>query len=179
MNALPQNISTSDFGPWTISPRVAHFLMHVLTPCMRTLEMGSGLSTHVFESAGCTHTALEHDRSHAPPCESVRICRLTGVPPWYQWRPTGAYDLVLVDGPPGNCGRSGVLRCARELHHRGTLWLVDDVNRLAEKHLADCLAERLGLTGRLAIDDADRRTAILWDARSAWDGVKLGRLCAG
>ena len=168
MNALPRNISTSDFNAWTVSRVLAGLLVRVLTPCMRTLETGSGLSTHIFEAAGCAHVALEHDRRHAPPCESVVLCDLVGVPPWYDWRPTGAYDLVLVDGPPGNYGRRGILRHAAVLHHRGTLWLVDDVQRQAENRLAAELADRLNLGCRLDLEEDRRRTAVLWDDRAAW-----------
>lgn len=133
---------------WELPPAAWEALAPLLRPNLRTLETGSGRSTHLFEAAGCRHVALEHDPRHAPPCASVVIAPLVGEPPWYDWRPEHAFDLVLVDGPPGRVGRAGILRVLPQIAAAHTVFVLDDTHRAAEDHLADTIRARLGLERR-------------------------------
>jgi len=134
------------YTDWTVGPTLASRLRRLLRPGMRTLECGSGLSTRLFVAAGCDHLALEHDQRFAAPLPQVHLCRLTGTPPWYDWRQAHAYDLVLLDGPPTDCGgRQGILPHVRQLAHRGTIFVCDDTDRPDDAVLADAIARQLGL----------------------------------
>jgi hypothetical protein len=113
---------------------------------MRTLECGSGLSTQFFVAADCDHLALEHDERFAAPLPQVHLCRLVGKPPWYDWQPQAPFDLVLIDGPPADCGgRLGILPHIRELAHARTIFVCDDTERPDDGRLADTIARQLGL----------------------------------
>ena len=123
---------------WTIPPELWERIRPMLRPGMVTLETGSGLSTLLLEGAGCRHTALEHDRRFAAATDSVVLAPLAGDPPWYDWEPTHAYDLILIDGPPQDAGgRAGILRVIDRLVHGRTIIVLDDTNRARESRLAD------------------------------------------
>ena len=136
------------FDDWTITRHLAAELRGLLRPGMVTLECGSGLSTRIFLAAGCRHTALEHDRRFMP--EGVAgwpaiLAPLVGDPPWYDWRPAGRYDLILIDGPPQDAGgRAGILRVLGDMLTGETVIVVDDTRRPAERKLADEIARRWG-----------------------------------
>lgn len=163
---------------WTLGPTLAEALRRLLRPNMRTLECGSGLSTQFFVAAGCDHVALEHDDRFAAPLAPVHLCRLTGNPPWYDWKPQGPFDLVLIDGPPADCGgRTGILPFVRELSHSRTIFVCDDTERPDDAQLADAIARQLGLTQILIAPtqptDLARQGRILVPSDMVW-----GRLCS-
>lgn len=120
-------------------------LSKLLLPGMRTLECGSGLTTYLFLAFGCKHTALEHLPQYAPDLPGiVQICSIRGKPPWYAWKPPRTpFDLILIDGPPGKIGRSGILSRLPNLTHPGTVVLVDDTDRENDAALANQIAEKL------------------------------------
>ena len=134
---------------WELPAPCLEELRRRLKPGLRTLEAGSGASTRVFEEAGCRHVALEHRREHAPACASVLVVPLVGDPPWYDWTPEGPFDLILVDGPPFWVGRSGILRVLPRCMRKGTVVIVDDVNRSADLRLAERIASEYGLSMEL------------------------------
>lgn len=136
---------------WAITPQLSAALQTLLRPGMRTLECGSGLSTRIFERAGCRHTALEHDPRFADAArrqygvESVVEAPLLGDPPWYDWQPTDLYDLILVDGPTADGGgRRGILRVLADCLKPETVIVLDDTNRPADRRLAVEIAARWG-----------------------------------
>lgn len=136
-------MTTGPFDDWTIPRELWDELRPMLRPGMLTLECGSGLSTLLFDAAGCRHTALEHDRAHAAPSDSVVLVPLVGRPPWYDWEPTHPYDLVLVDGPPRDGGgRDGIMRVFGRLIHPTTVVILDDTHRPAERHLAETICRQ-------------------------------------
>jgi len=54
--------------------------------------------------------------------------------------------LILIDGPPGRIGRSGILRALPRLLHGETVIVVDDPHRRAERRLAGEIAARYSMT---------------------------------
>lgn len=53
------------------------------------------------------------------------------------------YDLILIDGPPGNIGRQGLKSILSELKTEGIPVVFDDVNRSAEFKLMNEIANTL------------------------------------
>ena len=130
---------------WDITDECWSAIDAHLHPGMRTLEAGSGRSTVLFERTGCRHVALEHDARYGAGCASVVKAPLVGTPPWYDWTPAHAVDLLFIDGPPGRIGRAGILRVLPQLVHERTVIVIDDTNRRAERRLADHIAATYGL----------------------------------
>ena len=138
-------------GGWAISSHTWRDIAQYLSPGMRTLECGSGLSTLLFTRAQTDHTALEHHADYGKQWgPSVVACRLSGDPPWYDWEPPSdlaerPYGLILIDGPPGKTvGRDGFRRVAHRLISPGTVVVVDDTNRRADAELADWIIREFG-----------------------------------
>lgn len=152
---LVRNSTTTERNGWQLGASASKVLADLLRPGMKTLECGSGLSTHLFAEMGCDHTALEHNAKFAPPLPCVKICPLVGRPKWYDWEPDGPYDVVLVDGPPGSASRRGILRVLDRIAHDKTTFLFDDTNRRRDRALCRRVARRLGLTG-VAIPSQDK-----------------------
>ena len=133
------------FDNWTIPCELWEMVRPMLREGMVTLETGSGLSTRLFDTAKCRHTALEHDPRFAVGSNSIVLAPLAGDPPWYDWEPIGACELILIDGPPKHTGsRTGVLRVIDRLVSARTVIVLDDTNRSEEDQLAGRLAERFG-----------------------------------
>ncbi len=133
------------FHRWTVPRRLWEVVRPMLRPGMKTLETGSGLSTLLLEAAGCRHTALEHDKRFAAPSACVVVAPLVSRPPWYDWKPPHAYDLVLIDGPPNHLGgRSGILGVIDALVLPQSILVLDDTHRSRERELAKTLCRQLG-----------------------------------
>jgi hypothetical protein len=131
---------------WEITDDCWDAIRPYLRSGLKTLETGSGRSTELFEDAGCAHVALEHDPRYAAARASVVLAALTGDPPWYDWTPPHAFDVVLIDGPPWWVGRSGVKRVLPRLLHADSVVIVDDTHRREERILAEEIAAATGFT---------------------------------
>lgn len=159
----PSPTSPPNFGGRSITERLWQSLSPLLHPTMDTFEAGSGLSTLLIAAKVRTHTALEHNARYAPahPPPNVRLIvrPLEGDPPWYAWTPDRTFDLILVDGPPGPlCWRGGILRHVGAMAHRGTIIVVDDIDRAADAYLAQCLQNQFPWLERISFEaDAQGR----------------------
>ena len=121
-----------------------------LEPEATILEMGSGDGTTALIQHGFNVVSIEHDEAWASLHQGT--CIFAPIVPtpaaiaaaesgWYEFDPQDPMlpeevDLLLIDGPPGWIGRSGILdhpflfRLAKHI-------LVDDTDRAAEHRLAE------------------------------------------
>lgn len=126
----------------SISKDIWAVIQSFLRPEHRTFEAGCGLSTLLFDGRSSSHVALE---SHKPwqeavaklvgPHTDVRFCELVGHPVWYAWEPPQAFDFVLIDGPIGRIGRTGITRVLPRLIHAHTIICIDDTHRPGEREI--------------------------------------------
>jgi len=136
------------------------FLNREIRPGMKTLELGSGLTTMLFDRMQCDHLSIEHSeewldrvRSFVPLVNSSVLHRPIQ-DGWYSWKNTGGpFDLVLVDGPPGDIGRSGVLGTIDSIANEQTTIVLDDCNRAAELSLAVKISSMTGRSFRVIEGD--------------------------
>lgn len=129
---------------------------------MRTLELGSGLSTLLFDKLGAHHTAIESSPQWAAKIEdrlgaNTQLVLAPLVEDRYQWSPPSGelFDLVLVDGPSNTQGgdkRDGCLELLDGLLSPNAVILLDDTHRAGEQALSRRLEERFGLKARRLID---------------------------
>lgn len=112
-----------------------------------TLEFGSGLSTLLFAELGTNHLAVEHSDQWASRLKglgaggSVIWSPIRGG--WYDSPPLSLRnDVILIDGPPGNIGREGVLNVLPLILAFGGTIYVDDTHRPAEQALSAAIAQK-------------------------------------
>lgn len=74
------------------------YLVEHLKPGMRTVEHGTGETTHLFEELECDHTALEFDLHKIPRGSRTVQPTSLGADGCYDYLHTGVYDLALIHG---------------------------------------------------------------------------------
>ncbi|MAS80648.1 MAG: hypothetical protein CMA28_03405 [Euryarchaeota archaeon] len=117
------------------------------------VELGSGKGTEALTNFGKVYS-VEHDEAWILNFEGVDYIHspLTEINPisgfnhlqWYDSQIMfnhlpSSYDLLLVDGPPGSVGRSGILNHLDSVPD-DVIWIIDDTLRTEEGHLSDTIA---------------------------------------
>ena len=142
-------------GAWVLSESTREMIRSRIPSGGTILEFGSGKGTALL-SKDFRVTAIEHDADyveigdfrtiHAPIVHNATSESL-GEFGWYnadiiKQEIDKRYDLIIIDGPPGSIGRSGILEHPYLLQKSGAI-LVDDVQRIPEHNLALELASLL------------------------------------
>lgn len=140
---------------WILSNDAHEMIQRRIPPGGAILEFGSGEGT-VRLSSDYRMTAIEHDEKYMiegafqtiyAPIVSNRTSEIMKEEGWYdalriKEEIDAKYDLVIIDGPPGTIGRSGILQHLELLAGAGAI-LVDDVQRPTEHNLALQLSSKL------------------------------------
>lgn len=148
---------SSPFGGWAISKQLFDWILEVLPKKSTILELGSGSGTEQL-AKHFRMVSVEHDPDFVGIYDSTYIFAPI-VNGWYDAAIIGKalsrlsirYDLLLVDGPPNQIGRAGILR------HLGLFDLtkpivLDDVHRAPERRLLEVLAKRAGRRHKIFSD---------------------------
>ena len=143
---------------WMLSDGAFEAVRVLSNPNSVIVEFGSGEGTERLTRLGKIYS-IEHDENwilgypkveyiHAP---LVAIEPLPGFnhKEWYDSKVLennipSECDIVIVDGPLGSIGRSGLLRHL-SLFPKGVSWVIDDTNREDEARLADYISLALKL----------------------------------
>ena len=139
---------------WMLPPEVFHWLDEHIVQGSSILEFGSGVGS-IELSKKYQLISIEHDSKwiglssgtyiHAEIIQNQVSNKYSEVG-WYdieKLQNLPSYvDLILIDGPPGDIGRSGILHFLNELPEC-TWIIIDDTDRLKEKNLAEQIIERL------------------------------------
>lgn len=140
---------------WMLPQEAVEFVLQHVEPGSVVVEFGSGHGSEVLSKHFDLHS-FEHDEAwlgvtsstyiHAP-IEENQHATEAGETGWYDVeivRQNWPKDVqcVIVDGPPGFIGRTGILTILDELRDVPMI-LVDDIDRQAELQLLDKLSTRL------------------------------------
>ena len=140
---------------WMLPQEAVEFVLQHVEPGSVVVEFGSGHGSEVLSKHFDLHS-FEHDEAwlgvtsstyiHAP-IEENQHATEAGETGWYDVeivRQNWPKDVqcVIVDGPPGFIGRTGILMVLDELRDVPMI-LVDDIDRQAELQLLDKLSTRL------------------------------------
>ena len=138
---------------WMLPESAMLWIESTLPDGARILEFGSGHGTdrlaRRFEVLSIEHDAAWVGRCSTPcvhaPIEENATSLAAGEQGWYRLSVVldsipKDLDLVIVDGPPGSIGRTGLLQSLHALP-KGVLMLVDDVHRDAEARLLAALTD--------------------------------------
>lgn len=159
---------------WALDPWTAHELaatLHRLQPRV-VVETGSGASTVLLAEyahrTGATVVSYEHHAVYAATTEQrlkqdglsdhvdLRLAHLTDVPtpagnkPWYAAPLPPHVDFALIDGPPGNVGRTAAFFALySHLRDDWRVWL-DDAHRPGENAALNLWGDRFPIYIRVA-----------------------------
>jgi hypothetical protein len=128
---------------WMLPPEAFAFLRNHLPPTMvNIVELGSGDGTVHLREFGTVYS-IEHDEKWLRTGPGMNYIHAPIVNGWYdpeaiRGKLPAQYDCIIVDGPPGDVGRGGMLEHLDLF--RPVPLLVDDVQRLLEVQLAAELA---------------------------------------
>lgn len=140
---------------WMLPQEALEFVLEHVEPGSVVVEFGSGHGSQVLSEHFDLHS-IEHDEAwlgvtpstyiHAPIVENQHATE-AGQKGWYDlnvvkqhWPPDP--QCVIVDGPPGFIGRTGILSMLDKLASI-PLILVDDIDRQAELQLLQMLSTKL------------------------------------
>jgi predicted O-methyltransferase YrrM len=191
-----------DLGRWPVSRPMARCLARLIAglPRRSILEFGAGWSSLVLSQAlaaagGGRLTSVEHQPQYMADGVWDRVARTPGVDAklivtglhrrlsthglTWSYRdvrrmiaPRAPFDLVLIDGPPGQYGRSSPLHDAFPLLAPGAVIVLDDAARGRERAAMNWWLTTYPGLGRVVFDtDAERGIAVL-----VYDGTARRRL---
>lgn len=148
---------TSPFGGWAISRQLFDWLVDALPEKSTILELGSGCGTKQL-AKHFRMISVEHNPDFVGLHDSTYIYAPI-VDGWYDAviirdalsRLSVRYDLLLIDGPPKQIGRAGVLRNLGLFDLTKPI-VLDDVHRAPEKQLLEDLAKRVGRRHKIFSD---------------------------
>ena len=138
---------------WSIGEGILEAVTNLLTKESIILELGSGIGSKSLAEI-CSVHSVEHDSRFLNLHESVNYIHapLIDIKPFNEFGETKSYDfkivkenlpkhidMVIVDGPPENFGRSGLLHNL-DIFDDNCLWIVDDVLRSKDQNLANYIA---------------------------------------
>ncbi len=139
---------------WMLPSEVFQWIEENVPHGSQILEFGSGAGS-VLLSKNYQLTSVEHDEQwlglssgdyiHAQIVQN-QISNKYSEAGWYDFEMLqnlpSPVDVILIDGPPGDIGRSGILHLLRDLST--SKWIIiDDTDRLPENTLAKKIIERL------------------------------------
>ena len=138
---------------WSIGEGILEAVKNLLTKESNILELGSGIGSKSLAEI-CNVYSVEHDSRFLNIHDSVNYINspLVEIKPFGEFGDTKSYnfnmidndllktiDMVIVDGPPENYGRSGLLHNL-EMFNDNCIWIVDDVLRTKDQKLANYIA---------------------------------------
>ena len=138
---------------WSLGEGVLEATTNLLNKDSIILELGSGIGSQSLAEI-CNVYSVEHDPRFLDIHKSVNYIYspLIEIESFNEFEETKYYDfdevikklperidLVVVDGPPENYGRSGLLHHL-ESFDENCIWIIDDVLRMKDQKLANYIA---------------------------------------
>ena len=143
-------MNKENLNDWAISEELYQWIIDNLKANKTILELGSGSGTIELTKKYKVYSVEHNERwiGHAKDTNYIYapIVQYSD----YKWYSLVGlevlkvlkYDLILVDGPPGNVGREGFLHNLH-LFDTSVPIIIDDTNRISELMLAKDVAKKL------------------------------------
>lgn len=145
---IHNSVLINNLGGWSIEKAILHFISTLIKPGNKILEFGSGEGTSVLLKKYKV-TSIEHDINFAYQRDGDHICLHAPLTEgWYNPAVVKKaleekYDLVLVDGPPGET-RAGIVKHEALFRQHKMPVIFDDMDRQADKAAMMEFCEKLG-----------------------------------
>lgn len=138
-----------DFGGFSISFDLFHYIRQTLQVRSTILELGSGAGTQELARYYKMYS-VEHDKNWLYKYDTTYIYAPIKHYTTYKWYDVDVlihnlpkkYDLILIDGPTGTIGRYGFFENLH-LFNWNVIMIFDDVQRVAELVLLKDVAKKL------------------------------------
>lgn len=154
-----------NLGGWAIGEKLYKWIVDHIPSSYKILELGSGTGS---SKLGETYdiTCVEHDKKWVDKYDNINYVYAPIVDGWYDRKVIDTlpndHFLLLIDGPPGRIGRSGVLDYVEQLASNKIV-IVDDVHRDAEAALLLNLWTELGGESKVKmIEDGTKRFGVIY-----------------
>lgn len=146
-----------EYDGWRIADEVLEWIEETIPLACTILELGSGRGSHILAKNGYRVVSVEHNEKwlnmfpgveyiHAPIKEHKPVAKFSGGHDWYDKEVIASikhdYSLIIVDGPPGNFGRSGFFKYL-DLFKKNVPIIFDDLHRDHELMLARRVSAKL------------------------------------
>lgn len=118
------------------------------------MELGSGPASELL-ALDYEVCSVEHDKKYVGMIDTVEYIYAPIVDGWYDLESVPEYDLLLVDGPPGRIGRSGILDNLY-LFDLSKPVIVDDTHRKEEQKIAHVISDRKD-SGVMTLNDQHKK----------------------
>ncbi|MDC1160145.1 hypothetical protein OAT10_00175 [Luminiphilus sp.] len=139
-----KNVKTDyKMAGWAIGEETFHWIHNNIEYGSTILEFGSGDGSDALSDYYKVH-CIEHDMEWVNKFEKINYYHAEIIDGWYN--PTvldkvpNNYSLIIIDGPPGRIGRSGIKSHLDKLNLNVPI-IIDDTHRLAERELAKFLID--------------------------------------
>lgn len=138
---------------WALCDGVLEAVFQLTTEQSSILEFGSGFGSKLI-SDHRTITCVEHNQKFVGQFDGVNYIHAPLVPirpldafedtQWYDFEEITAclpdkIDMIIIDGPPKDIGRSGILHNLDRFSET-SLWIIDDVQREKDQRLANYIS---------------------------------------
>lgn len=143
---------------WEICKGVHEAIRQLIPNHAVILEFGSGNGSTILSETYDLHS-VEHDIEwvgHSPKAKYIHT-PIIDIEPIFPFKDDSWYDgeviissipktidLILVDGPTGKIGRSGIISIIEQLPNTA-IWIIDDTLRREDSELSRQIAYKLGL----------------------------------
>tara|TARA_Y100000589_G_scaffold193922_1_gene183444 strand:+ start:29 stop:877 length:849 start_codon:yes stop_codon:yes gene_type:complete len=138
--------------PWSLCDAAIYTIMTLTDDNSTIVELGSGYGSSLI-SKNRNLVAIEHDERFVSRYPDVNylyspLVSLQGSDKpeqlWYDSELISngipaKHDLIILDGPPADVGRTGVLQNL-SLFDPDAIWIIDDVVRPSEQYIANVIA---------------------------------------
>lgn len=153
-------------GGWAIGEKLFTWIMDNVPQGSKILEMGSGIGSHLLGKYYDMH-CVEHDTKWLDKYDNITYYHAPLENKWYKRdivdKLPKDYDVLLIDGPPGNVSnRSVVQNYVEELKMPGKIVIVDDMQRESSVSLFLSLWADLGSGETTIFDDKGKKFGIIY-----------------
>jgi hypothetical protein len=148
-------------GGWAVGPQLYEYIKENLPSNKSILEFGSGVGSNELGKVWNIQ-CVEHDSRWIGVYPHISYVFAPITNKWYDHsylRDLRKFDLILIDGPPANIGRKGILKFISTIKN-DCLIIVDDVNRPDDHKLLEDLSRLLD-RNILVVQDENKQFGVI------------------
>lgn len=157
-----QQINKNNLNGWAIGINLFSWIQDNIPQDGVIVELGSGTGTHELGKFYTVH-CVEHNQQWVNKFNNLTYHYAPIINKWYDpsflnHLPQN-YNLLIIDGPPGDIGREGIYDYLDKFNTTIPI-IIDDTHREVELRMANYLKNKLNKKS-ITIEDRDKKSIIL------------------